>query len=979
MHRVATGQNGPFFGTDRGVARVGRERFRGRRLHGGTRLSRTLLAAMVMLLASCCLVSTAAAQALPTDPALVTGQLENGLQYVIRQHALPPGRATVWLHLDTGSLNETDQQRGLAHYLEHMAFNGSENFPPGAVVPFFQSLGMTFGRDQNAFTSFNQTTYQLSLPDVQEETITKGMTFFADILYRLALPPKEIENERQIIQEERRRSLSGQQRTMYYVLEHLAPGSLLGQRIPIGTKETINRVQRSDFEDYYNKWYVASNATLLVVADTDPQKVITLIKKSFGDAPKKPRPTPQDAGVKAYDKSFAIVASDPEVKSEQLTITRLEPIRPPTTTVPQLRDDLVVLLGTMAFNRRMADKVSAGGTDYLSGSASAGNQVGTIYTAEVGGRAKPGQWKPALQELSLELQRARKFGFAEQELADASKKIVAAAHRSVQREPTSEASTLLSRMNQAVEAREPMMSAQQRLELIEQLVPTITAAEVSQRFAKEFDPTVFSVTAILPASADVPSKAELLEIARKALAVEPKEEAVAEHATKLMETLPKPGDIVELAEHTSTGVWSGWLSNNARVHYRFMDTHKNQVTISISLMGGELLETAENRGITQAATIAWMQPATQRLTSADVRALMAGKNVNVGSAAGRGRGGGSDNTDSIVLTVSGSPDDLEAGMQLAHLLLTEPKVEPVALGRLTTMLRVVLEQIQTNPMMTGMQMAQGIVFPPQVARTQPLTIPQLDRLGSVPAAQAWLDKLIAKSPIEISVVGDLPKDRALELVTRYLGSIPKRPRVSKSLYRELRKIERPEGPRCEEKSIKTETPQAFVFSGFYGADESNVADMRALTVGAMILSTRMNKEIRENQQLVYSIRAGSRPGTTYPGFGVVSAAAPTDPAKTDRLVKIIAVMYAKMAKDGVTDEELDVAKKQVAVTLEQQMRDPNYWLSRLSEMTFYDKKLDDVVEAAASYQAITAKRVHETFARYYSPEKSIVVVVKPEE
>ncbi len=238
-------------------------------------------------------VAQAQAQDLPTDPALVSGQLDNGLRYVIREHAEPPGKAAIWMHLHTGSLNETDRQRGLAHYLEHMAFNGSENFPPGAVVPFFQSLGMTFGRDQNAFTSFDQTTYQLTLPDVQAETLAQGMTFFSDILFQLSLAPKEIEDERQIIQEERRRSLSGDQRTMYYVLERLVPGSIVGQRIPIGTQETINSVQRADFQDYYGKWYVASNATVMVVADTRASQLVELIKEHFGPRPRCPARLPR--------------------------------------------------------------------------------------------------------------------------------------------------------------------------------------------------------------------------------------------------------------------------------------------------------------------------------------------------------------------------------------------------------------------------------------------------------------------------------------------------------------------------------------------------------------------------------------------------------------------------------------------------------------------------------------------------------------
>ena len=163
-------------------------------------------------------------QPLPTDPRLVTGELDNGLKYIVMRHNNPPNRAAVWLHIASGSLNETDKQRGIAHYLEHMAFNGSTNFPPGSVIPFFQSLGLTFGQHQNAFTSFDQTTYQLALPDNNPETLQKAMLFLSDVGLRLEMPGAEIENERQVILEERRTRLGGRQRVSDYWFENLAPG-----------------------------------------------------------------------------------------------------------------------------------------------------------------------------------------------------------------------------------------------------------------------------------------------------------------------------------------------------------------------------------------------------------------------------------------------------------------------------------------------------------------------------------------------------------------------------------------------------------------------------------------------------------------------------------------------------------------------------------------------------------------------------------
>lgn len=940
----------------------------------------SLVAPCLLLLTA---VNGAAAQTLPTDPALVVGQLDNGLRYLVRQHANPPGRVTLWLHIHSGSLNETDRQRGLAHYLEHMAFNGSENFPPGSVVPFFQSLGMTFGRDQNAFTSFEQTTYQLTMPKADSDSITKGMTYFADVLSRLSLLPEEIDAERQIIQEERIRSLSGQQRTMYYVLERIAPGSIFGQRIVIGTEETIDSVNQEDFRDYYGKWYAASNATLMVVADADPQQVVPLIEQNFGSAPARPRPTPQDIGVTPYAESFAIVASDPEVRGEQVSITRLEPARAPTTTVSQFREDLVIGFGERAFNRRLEDKIAAGNTSYLSGGVSTGNQSGALYMAELQGRAKPGKWQQSLKELALELQRARLYGFSEAEIEEVRKATLSAASRDVETEPTSLASSIMQSMNRSITNGEPIGSAQQRYEMLQQLAPSITVEEIGKRFAAEFDFSTFSVTAILPASADVPQEPALLALATEALAVKPDREAAVARATTLMETLPVPGQVTEMTDHPSAQVLSGWLSNNVRFHYRFMDTRKNDVAVRISLIGGELHETAENRGVTQAATLAWSAPATARLSSADIRSLSAGWKVNVGGGAGGGRGRrggggmGGGSRDAISLMVSGSPADLESGLQLAHLLLIEPKIEPAVFSSFVTSSREFLQQAEFNPQLAGMRAMSGAAYPPDVARTQPLTLEQLDGLD-LAAAQAQLDQLIRTSPIEVAIVGDLPKERALELLARYLGSLPARDRVDATTYAELRTLQRPVGPRIIEQTIASETPQGFVFAGFYGPDQTNIADMQVMTLATRILSTRMVDEIREKEQLVYGISAGLQPGSTYPGFGQIASMSTTDPGKADRLLEKVSSMFATMAAEPVSDEELSVAKRQIANTLDERMRDPSFWLSCLAQMTFVQTNLDDVMQAPAAYQNITKEQVRETFARYYSPANSLAVKVMPE-
>src|SRR6267142_4922765 len=257
--------------------------------------------------------TASAEEKLPTDPALVTGQLPNGLRYIIRTHKNPEGRVGIWLHVGSGSLNETDATQGLAHFLEHMAFNGSTNFPPGSVVPFFQSLGLSFGRDQNAFTGFDQTTYQLALPGGGRDVVEKGMLFMSDVALRLSLDQPLVDAERPVILEEKRTRASARQRVEDEVYARLAPESTIGRRLPIGTEPTIKSLTHDDFLAYYTHWYVPSNMTIIVVGDTDPAMVVDVITRQFGGGPSVPVPTPRPVGVQSPSASRAIVVTDPEL------------------------------------------------------------------------------------------------------------------------------------------------------------------------------------------------------------------------------------------------------------------------------------------------------------------------------------------------------------------------------------------------------------------------------------------------------------------------------------------------------------------------------------------------------------------------------------------------------------------------------------------------------------------------------------------
>ena len=279
-------------------------------------------------------VPTPAAEKLPTDERIKTGTLANGVKWMFRHHENPPQKMALLVHVSTGSLNETEEQRGLAHFLEHMAFNGTENFKPGELIPYFESIGMEFGPDLNAFTSFDQTVYMLFLPNPKVETVESGLKVLSDYAFRQLLLTDELDKERGVIAAELRAGMSAQQRIRDKLFERLFAGMRLSKRIPIGTREVIEKAPRAEFESYYRTWYRPDRVTLMVVGDGALDDYLPVIEKWFSQY--KPATEAQpDKGpeFKPFTAERAIVLSDPDYATGDVDVYNLLPGRPPTTTL----------------------------------------------------------------------------------------------------------------------------------------------------------------------------------------------------------------------------------------------------------------------------------------------------------------------------------------------------------------------------------------------------------------------------------------------------------------------------------------------------------------------------------------------------------------------------------------------------------------------------------------------------------------------
>ena len=428
---------------------------------------------------------------------------------------------------------------------------------------------------------------------------------------------------------------------------------------------------------------------------------------------------------------------------------------------------------------------------------------------------------------------------------------------------------------------------------------------------------------------------------------------------------PEPGQIVEQEEDPDLQILSVTLDNGVRAHVRSMDFKKDEVLVAITLPGSVLRETPGARGLTAAATLALRRPATRKLSSTDIRDLMTGKKVSVGASFG---------TDAVSLSITGSAADLEEGFRLAHVLLTDGMVEEASLKRWKEQMAQNIEGRKTS-VQDHLNDTSSAVLTGGDFRLRYLTLEQVDGIG-IGDAQRWLDRLLRSSPIEVAVVGDMDRDQALQLVLKYIGSLPKRPGVV-GAFDKLREIEVNEGPIIESVNVETETPLAVMQVGWRGADWRDVKDRRVLQIAARILSMRLREEIRVKRGLSYSPYCGSRAAQTFPGAGLFFAYMTLDPAKADEMAAITREVIEQFAKEGPTEEELSTVRLQFANSIETSQKKPGYWASVLADLDYHGTVLADVKEAMEKYTTYTRDDMMDVMARYITEERRLRITVLP--
>lgn len=905
------------------------------------------------------------ASALPHDTAITYGTLPNGMRYWIRPDVAPAGKVTMWLRVATGSLNEEEHERGLAHFLEHMAFNGSTNFPAGTLIKRFEAAGLTFGAHQNATTGFLDTIYKLTIPNTPA-TLDMSLLYFADVASRLTLDKAEVERERNVVLAERRARDNAANRAFNKQLFALVPGSRFSERLPLGDEQVIRQATTERLRAYYKKWYRPDNTVLMVAGDVDPQALAQMVEKHF-NAWSAPAPAPLQAspGIRPYTDDAAEVLSEYGLVNAEINLATLEAPRD-FGSQAGYRRWLVRLLGNRMLNTRLREQVLEGRAPYQTAAVTGDTSFGTTLV-EARAKGAPANWRSMTRGLAVELKRVREHGFTDDELRYAVEVLRAEYERDALEQADYAPTRWLGMMDTAIEEGRRPMSPRQEFGLAERLLKTITPADVIDAVRARYATGRRKLLLALPKRDDLPAPSpdELL-----ALLTETEQKPVAPLAVRkaparLLDKDPSGGRIVRRNEDADLNVVSATLSNGVRIHVHPTAYQKNHVSVRITLAGGRVLETEANRGISEAAALPFKVPATDRFSSSELRRWIAPKHVSVN---------GRDTAGAIELDITGQRRDLEEGFRLAHLLLTRAHIEAPMFDMWQ---RQAVERQANREGSVDAQLNDRVdaLLTSNDPRFRGLT-PDNARNLSRERSQSWLNGLLKRAPIEVAIVGDLPTEEALQLATKYLGALSQRDSAA-GAYAAVRTLKAVPGPYSADIKVDTATPKAMIYLGWRGADWRDVTDWHMLDLAGRILTNRLLTEVRERRGLAYSVRARSSPHTLYQGNSRFRVSFAVDPTKADEAARVVEAVVEDFVRNGPTPEELTIAREQAQNSFRSGSRTPEFWLDILADLEYMGSDLAWVKSYLQDVNRHTPDQMMAVVRKYVRPDRYVRVIGAP--
>ena len=901
---------------------------------------------------------------LPMWSAIRTGKLANGLTYYVLKHGKPAKRALLWLAVNAGSVQEDEDQRGLAHFLEHMAFNGTKRFPETALVTYLESIGMRFGADLNAFTTWDHTVYQLEVPSDKPDYMAKGLDILRDWSADVTNDPKEVAKERGVIKEEWRLGRGANMRLFDKHAKVLFKGSRYANRITIGLPEIIDKAPVETIVRYYKDWYRPDLMAVIAVGDFDPAAMESQIKAKFGDlkAPKNPRTRPP-GGVPPAQGTRISIETDREATNTTLAIQNLIGHRPESSK-NDYRRIIAEQVYSAILNERLGSLARKPDAPFI---AAFGGFDGIVRDVDAFSRfanVKSGRVEDALRALLTEVVRIEKHGITTTELERARSNMRRAMEQLADTEATRDSGRFTDEITRHFFENELIIGSKAEKDLTLEILPTLTVAELN-KLGTSFRGAEGRVILISgPDGKPLPKQERVLEIVSEVekANVTPWEDSAPQQA--LMDKAPKAGKVTKEKKVAKIDVTEWTLSNGVRVIVKPTDFEIDNVAITGSSPGGEAM--AKDKDY---VTIRWADDVVDLggVGQFDIETLnkvLAGKQVRVSTAI-------NETTESIDGT--GSVKDLETLMQLIYLRATAPRKDVQAFnvwkGNLTEQLTNALR----SPDFRYARESNAALWKGSLRR-RPAEPQDLAKIDLDKALAFYKDRFADFSDFTFVIVGHVKLETLKPLVETYLGALPAKGRKEKE--KDL-KIRRAGG--IVKKTFKLASePKASVQIEFHGPQKWTRDDDRDMFILGQVLSSKLRVTMREDMGGVYGVGAFGRLTRSPYQERNFQIRFGCDPARVDELVKAALDGAADLAKTGPEAEMLTSLKEQFLRARETELRTNRFWLGWLANSYKYGDDPTIVLDTDPVLARMKPDIIKKAAKRYIDPKQYYLAVMLPE-
>ena len=919
-------------------------------------------------------------QPLPMDPAIKTGKLANGLTYYVRHNNYPEKRVNFYIAQRVGSIQEEENQRGLAHFLEHMCFNGTKNFPGNGVIDYTRSLGVQFGGDLNAYTSIDQTVYNINNVPVDRGTaaLDSCLLILKDWSNDLTLDPKEIDQERGVIHEEWRLRTSASSRMFERNLEKLYPGSKYGKRYPIGLMSVIDNFKPKALRDYYEKWYHPTNQAIIVVGDIDVDRTVEKIKEMFSGIKNPANPAPiVDEQVPDNAEPIVIVDKDKEEQTNTVELMIKSESTPESEKgkFEYLLEDYVKSLASQMLNARLQEEAQKADCPFAAAYGYAGNYIFaktkdafTLYAMP-----KDGKTEEALKAITREALRAVKHGFTATEYDRARADYIS----SLEKQYTNRDKINNDNFGRACASNylenEPLMSIEQEYQIMNMLAPQLPVEVINMALPQFIcvgdSNVVIYNTNTEKEGAVYPTEAGLLKAYEDARAENVEAYVDNMKQEPLIATMPKAGKIVSEKDSKKFGYKELTLSNGARVLLKKTNLKEGEVMMSASSKGGKSLYGDKDLVNLDLFDAVIGYSGLGNFSSTELQKVLAGKNANVDL-----------HLANLHESASGTctPKDMETMFQMAYLYFTNIKKDEQAVGSLMSQLRLALKNKALSPE-SALSDSLQYTLHAHSPRYYSLEEKDLDKVSYDRILEIAKERFSNAADFTFTFVGNFDEQLIRQYIEQYIASLPSVKKGKNFVHENWKPYSvYAKGDIDNTFYRKQETPKSNIYMFWYDNTTPYTLDnaIKADAAG-QVLDMVYLKTIREEQSAAYSAQAAgfANLGGDQP-FNAIYGYCPVKPEKKDIAIKI---MREELQKLGTT-VDADMLKKTKDLMIKQyedQLKTNGYWLGVIS--TYDEYGVDQDTDYRKLVNALTPASVAQYVKANILGKNSVSVIMLPQE